>query len=99
MTGLDASGGSVPILDRHAVGLPQEARMGAHPDALVARSNADPSVHGILVQLPLPKHLSERAILDAISPAKDADGFHPFNVGALSLGLPRAPPPPPPPPP
>src|SRR4030042_507660 len=165
MTGLDASGGSVPIRDRHAVGLPQEARMGAHPDALaytpapmiidgksiaakvkaevaeavralaargvrpgltvvrvgedpasaiyvrgkrkdceevgitsvehhlpatvaqdellalVARSNADPSVHGILVQLPLPKHLSERAILDAISPAKDAAGFHPFNVG------------------
>jgi methylenetetrahydrofolate dehydrogenase (NADP+) / methenyltetrahydrofolate cyclohydrolase len=54
--------------------------------ALVARLNADPAVHGILVQLPLPKHLDERAVIDAISPAKDADGFHPFNVGALSIG-------------
>lgn len=59
--------------------------------ALVARLNADPTVHGILVQLPLPKHVDERAILDAISPAKDADGFHPFNVGALSIGLPGVP--------
>jgi methylenetetrahydrofolate dehydrogenase (NADP+) / methenyltetrahydrofolate cyclohydrolase len=55
--------------------------------ALVARLNADPAVHGILVQLPLPKGIDERAILDAISPAKDADGFHPFNVGALSIGI------------
>jgi methylenetetrahydrofolate dehydrogenase (NADP+) / methenyltetrahydrofolate cyclohydrolase len=59
--------------------------------ALVARLNADPTVHGILVQLPLPKHVDERAILDAISPAKDADGFHPFNVGALSIGIPGLP--------
>src|SRR4051812_7375303 len=50
--------------------------------ALVKRLNADPAVHGILVQLPLPKGVDERAILDAIHPAKDADGFHPFNVGA-----------------
>ncbi|ABC81021.1 bifunctional methylenetetrahydrofolate dehydrogenase/methenyltetrahydrofolate cyclohydrolase FolD [Anaeromyxobacter dehalogenans] len=55
--------------------------------ALIARLNADPAVHGILVQLPLPKHVDERAVLDAISPAKDADGFHPFNVGALSIGI------------
>ncbi len=55
--------------------------------ALIARLNADPKVHGILVQLPLPKGLDERAVLDAISPAKDADGFHPFNVGALSIGI------------
>jgi methylenetetrahydrofolate dehydrogenase (NADP+) / methenyltetrahydrofolate cyclohydrolase len=55
--------------------------------ALVAKLNADASVHGILVQLPLPKHIDERTILDAISPAKDADGFHPFNVGALSIGI------------
>src|SRR5512144_1212886 len=55
--------------------------------ALVARLNADPKVHGILVQLPLPKQLDERAVLDAIAPHKDADGFHPFNVGALSIGI------------
>jgi methylenetetrahydrofolate dehydrogenase (NADP+)/methenyltetrahydrofolate cyclohydrolase len=59
--------------------------------ALVARLNADPSVHGILVQLPLPRHLDERAVLDAIAPHKDADGFHPFNVGALSIGIPGTP--------
>jgi methylenetetrahydrofolate dehydrogenase (NADP+)/methenyltetrahydrofolate cyclohydrolase len=59
--------------------------------ALIARLNADPAVHGILVQLPLPKHLDERQVLDAIDPRKDADGFHPFNVGALSIGIPGAP--------
>jgi methylenetetrahydrofolate dehydrogenase (NADP+)/methenyltetrahydrofolate cyclohydrolase len=56
--------------------------------ALVARLNADPSIHGILVQLPLPKGLEERPVLEAIDPRKDADGFHPWNVGALSIGLP-----------
>jgi methylenetetrahydrofolate dehydrogenase (NADP+)/methenyltetrahydrofolate cyclohydrolase len=56
--------------------------------ALVGQLNADPAVHGILVQLPLPKQIQERAILDAIDPRKDADGFHPFNVGALSIGMP-----------
>ena len=55
--------------------------------SLVARLNADPGVHGILVQLPLPAGLDERAVLDAIDPHKDADGFHPFNVGALSIGI------------
>jgi methylenetetrahydrofolate dehydrogenase (NADP+) / methenyltetrahydrofolate cyclohydrolase len=59
--------------------------------ALVARLNADPNVHGILVQLPLPKHLDERAVLDAIDPRKDADGFHPFNVGGLWSGIPGVP--------
>jgi methylenetetrahydrofolate dehydrogenase (NADP+) / methenyltetrahydrofolate cyclohydrolase len=59
--------------------------------ALVARLNADPQVHGILVQLPLPKGVDERAVLDAIDPAKDADGFHPFNVGAASIGIPGTP--------
>lgn len=52
---------------------------------LVASLNADPDVHGILVQLPLPKHIDANAVLDAISPAKDVDGFHPVNVGRLSL--------------
>jgi methylenetetrahydrofolate dehydrogenase (NADP+)/methenyltetrahydrofolate cyclohydrolase len=56
--------------------------------ALVAKLNADRDVHGILVQLPLPKGLDERAVLEAIDPRKDADGFHPWNVGALSIGLP-----------
>jgi methylenetetrahydrofolate dehydrogenase (NADP+) / methenyltetrahydrofolate cyclohydrolase len=59
--------------------------------SLIARLDADPAVHGILVQLPLPKGLDERAVLDAIDPRKDADGFHPFNVGALSIGIPGTP--------
>lgn len=56
---------------------------------LIARLNADPSVHGILVQLPLPKQIDETAILDAVSPWKDVDCFHPENVGRLSQGRPR----------
>ena len=56
--------------------------------ALIAQLNADATVHGILVQLPLPKHIDESAVLDAISPRKDSDGFHPVNVGALWLGKP-----------
>jgi methylenetetrahydrofolate dehydrogenase (NADP+)/methenyltetrahydrofolate cyclohydrolase len=56
--------------------------------ALVARLNADPSCHGILVQLPLPRQIDEQAVLEAITPAKDADGFHPFNVGCLWTGKP-----------
>ncbi len=58
-------------------------------DELLARIdvlNADPSVHGILVQLPLPAQIDEHAVIDAIDPAKDVDGFHVQNVGALSLG-------------
>jgi methylenetetrahydrofolate dehydrogenase (NADP+) / methenyltetrahydrofolate cyclohydrolase len=56
--------------------------------ALVERLNADPSVHGILVQLPLPPGIDERRVLERIDPLKDADGFHPYNVGALSTGIP-----------
>ncbi len=56
--------------------------------SLVARLDADPAVHGILVQLPLPKQIDEGRVLDAIDPRKDADGFHPGNVGALWLGRP-----------
>ncbi len=48
--------------------------------------NADPEIHGILVQLPLPDHIDEAAILTRIDPNKDVDGFHPMNVGALSVG-------------
>lgn len=56
--------------------------------ALVRRLNDDPTVDGILVQLPLPKHIREQSVLDAIDPAKDVDGFHPMNAGLLSSGRP-----------
>ncbi|SLN74756.1 Bifunctional protein FolD protein [Roseovarius gaetbuli] len=54
--------------------------------ALVERLNGDPAVHGILVQLPLPKHLDEDLVINSIDPAKDVDGFHISNVGLLSTG-------------
>ncbi|HEX9167336.1 MAG TPA: bifunctional methylenetetrahydrofolate dehydrogenase/methenyltetrahydrofolate cyclohydrolase FolD [Roseiarcus sp.] len=54
--------------------------------ALVDGLNADPAVHGILVQLPLPKHIDSSRILEAVAPMKDVDGFHPINVGLLSIG-------------
>jgi methylenetetrahydrofolate dehydrogenase (NADP+)/methenyltetrahydrofolate cyclohydrolase len=57
--------------------------------ALVQSLNADPGVHGILVQLPLPKAIDTTLILDAVHPAKDVDGFHPENVGLLQQGRPR----------
>ncbi|MEA2433452.1 MAG: methylenetetrahydrofolate dehydrogenase / methenyltetrahydrofolate cyclohydrolase [Actinomycetota bacterium] len=53
---------------------------------LVQDLNADPGVHGILVQLPLPEHIDEQAILDAVDPLNDADGFHPYNLGRLLSG-------------
>jgi methylenetetrahydrofolate dehydrogenase (NADP+)/methenyltetrahydrofolate cyclohydrolase len=56
--------------------------------ALVDRLNADEGVDGILVQLPLPKHIDEQAVLTRVDPDKDVDGFHPVNVGRLSIGLP-----------
>jgi methylenetetrahydrofolate dehydrogenase (NADP+)/methenyltetrahydrofolate cyclohydrolase len=59
--------------------------------ALIARLNADPAVHGILVQLPLPKHIVTADVLVAIDPAKDVDGFHPFNAGRLVSVAPGAP--------
>jgi methylenetetrahydrofolate dehydrogenase (NADP+)/methenyltetrahydrofolate cyclohydrolase len=52
--------------------------------------NADPSIHGILVQLPLPDHVDEKTVMERISPAKDADGFHPLNVGRMASGDPDA---------
>ena len=54
--------------------------------ALVEALNADPSVHGILVQLPLPAHIDSARVLEAIAPMKDVDGVHPVNVGLLSIG-------------
>jgi methylenetetrahydrofolate dehydrogenase (NADP+)/methenyltetrahydrofolate cyclohydrolase len=56
--------------------------------ALVARLNADKDVHGILVQLPLPKQIDSSAVLNALDPGKDVDGFHPLNAGRLAAGLP-----------
>jgi len=54
-------------------------------EGLVRELNADPSIHGILVQLPLPPHLNERAVLSALSLEKDVDGFHPVNIGRLAM--------------
>ncbi|WP_134502984.1 tetrahydrofolate dehydrogenase/cyclohydrolase catalytic domain-containing protein, partial [Pseudomonas aeruginosa] len=59
-----------------------EARL----QALIAELNADASVHGILVQLPLPAHIDEQRVLQAVTPLKDVDGFHAENVGGLSQG-------------
>lgn len=54
----------------------------------IAVLNADPSIHGILVQLPLPAHIDEHKVIEAIAPSKDVDGFHVANAGALLTGLP-----------
>ena len=56
--------------------------------ALIARLNADPSVHGILVQLPLPSQIDPHKVIAAVDPAKDVDGFNPVNAGRLCAGLP-----------
>ncbi len=56
--------------------------------ALIEKLNADVRIDGILVQLPLPKHIDESKVLDLISPRKDVDGFHPYNVGRLATGKP-----------
>ena len=69
----------------------REIRMGADTQErelieTIEKLNADPSIHGILVQLPLPKHISEKAVIDAISPDKDVDGFTPVNVGRMMIG-------------
>ncbi len=53
---------------------------------LIDKLNKDDSVHGILVQMPVPKQIDEKTVIDAISPEKDVDGFHPMNVGALCIG-------------
>jgi methylenetetrahydrofolate dehydrogenase (NADP+)/methenyltetrahydrofolate cyclohydrolase len=57
--------------------------------ATVDRLNGDPSVHGILVQLPLPRGIDERAVIERVDPLKDVDGFHPVNTGLLAQGAPR----------
>ena len=62
---------------------PEEELLG-----LISKLNDDPEVHGILVQLPLPKHIDEEKVLYTIDPDKDVDGFHPVNVGKLMIGKP-----------
>ena len=57
--------------------------------ARIAQLNADPRIHGILIQLPLPKHIAADKVLQAVAPEKDVDGFHPCNVGLLVTGQPR----------
>jgi methylenetetrahydrofolate dehydrogenase (NADP+)/methenyltetrahydrofolate cyclohydrolase len=52
---------------------------------LIERLNSEPAIDGVLVQVPLPDHIDERAVIEAISPEKDVDGFHPYNVGRLAL--------------
>ena len=75
----------VAALDyRRGADIGQEELLG-----LILELNADESVHGILVQLPLPEGLDATPILDAIDPAKDVDGFHPDNIGRLAQGRPR----------
>ncbi|MDR2880680.1 MAG: bifunctional methylenetetrahydrofolate dehydrogenase/methenyltetrahydrofolate cyclohydrolase FolD [Azoarcus sp.] len=64
--------------------VPQETLL-----AKIAELNADPAIHGILVQLPLPTHINEETVLETISPEKDVDGFHAVNIGALTQGNPR----------
>ena len=76
-----SAAGIVPI-DHH---LPEEITK-TELLGLIARLNADPAVHGILVQLPLPAHIPTTEVLQAVSPAKDVDGFHPVNVGLLATG-------------
>jgi len=69
------------IQDNQPVDISQEALL-----SLIDKYNKDDSIHGILVQLPLPKHIDEKKVLNAIDPDKDVDGFHPVNVGRLMIG-------------
>ena len=55
---------------------------------MIDKVNRDPQIHGILVQLPLPKQIDSKVVLNAVSPDKDADGFHPYNIGRLVEGNP-----------
>lgn len=73
-------------IDSLAYELPEETTEEELLD-LIGRLNADEKVNGILVQLPVPAHINENRIIQAISPSKDVDGFHPQNVGALVSGL------------
>jgi methylenetetrahydrofolate dehydrogenase (NADP+)/methenyltetrahydrofolate cyclohydrolase len=71
------------VLERYDATMGQEALL-----ARIAALNADPAIHGILVQMPLPKHLDPQAVIEAIAPAKDVDGFSIASAGELMTGLP-----------
>ena len=71
-----------------AYDLPAEAAQ-ADLIALIDRLNNDPAVNGILVQLPLPGHMDSETVIERIHPDKDVDGFHPYNIGRLTVRLPR----------
>lgn len=72
------------VLERYSAELGEEELL-----ARIATLNADPAIHGILVQLPLPEHIASERVLEAIAPEKDVDGFHVANAGALMVGLPE----------
>ena len=72
------------VLERYSAELGEEELL-----ARIATLNADPSIHGILVQLPLPEHIAAERVLEAIAPEKDVDGFHVANAGALMVGKPE----------
>lgn len=78
-----ADNGLHSVLERHPASL-SEAELLAR----IAALNADPAIHGILVQLPLPRHIDAHKVIEAISPAKDVDGFHLASAGALMVGRP-----------
>ncbi len=86
VTGKQKALAEVGMKDR-SVHLP-ESTSEAELLKLIEQLNADPTVHGILVQLPLPKHINEDKVIMAISPEKDVDGFHPVNVGNMLIGRP-----------
>jgi methylenetetrahydrofolate dehydrogenase (NADP+) / methenyltetrahydrofolate cyclohydrolase len=73
--------GFYSVQDDQAVDISEEQLL-----SLIDKYNKDPKIHGILVQLPLPKHINETKVLYAIDPDKDVDGFHPVNVGKLMIG-------------
>jgi methylenetetrahydrofolate dehydrogenase (NADP+)/methenyltetrahydrofolate cyclohydrolase len=72
------------VLERYEAEMNEEALL-----ARIATLNADPAIHGILVQLPLPAHIASERVLEAIAPKKDMDGFHVANAGALMVGAPE----------
>ena len=78
--------GEVGFNSRH-IALPENISEAALLEE-IGRLNADAAIHGILVQLPLPPHINEQRVTSAILPEKDADGFHPVNIGRMLLGLP-----------
>ena len=72
------------VVDRHPATMLEDALLQR-----IRHWNADPAIHGILVQLPLPPHIDTQRVIEAISPDKDVDGFHVSSAGALMIGRPR----------